>query len=273
MLLHENRLVIVDDDFNDCNDLEQLEIVGTHASLSTMDEIATKMISLHRQSVNKIRIELSYAKIPELPKDIWRLNGLKILSLSGLTFKSNALLPETIGNLSRLQHLHFYDCPTLQTLPGDVGSLSLLETLNLENCTNLKIINFLLSHGSRLKSTIKVIRISRNMELRQSMKSSFEQIANLAKLFQFLATCPILEFIDLPSNEIANLDGFLPLVTSEPLTKLRRLDLSENPIIYHPLSSSDAANLSKILQKHPALGYFGAHMEGNTWRGIDKVSE
>ncbi|KAG0608202.1 hypothetical protein M758_8G087000 [Ceratodon purpureus] len=58
------------------------------------------------------------------------------LNLEGCT--SITTLPDSIGQLSRLQTLDLYRCENLQKLPGTIGQLTQLELLQIQECKSLE---------------------------------------------------------------------------------------------------------------------------------------
>jgi Leucine-rich repeat (LRR) protein len=223
-----------------------------------------------------------------LPRYIWKLNNLRSLFIYALqdTIPS---LPDATGDLVNLESLEIYNpklssissnigklkhlkrlrlsCPKLQHLPSEIGNLHRLEVADFEMCSNLRATDFL-SEATALQSSLKVIRITHNLQLRNSSSAPFQQTAYLAKLCQFLAKCKELEVVDLKGNEISNLDGFEALTRSRlgTTSRLRLINFTENPIIYHSLSEEDKDRLLQLLRVHPGLGSFGG--DG---KAIDKV--
>ena len=158
-------------------------------------------------------------------------------------------------------------CARLQELPTEVGKLSGLEVLNLDMCSQLNIVDFL-SAADGLESSLKVLRVTHNVQLRSNSTQPFQQTARIAQLCQFSKKCKNIQVIDLKGNEVGDLDGFQSLMAPElqATSRLRLINLKENPIIYHSLPEEDQTRLAEMLRVHPSLGSFGGDQTT-----IDKV--
>ncbi|KAD6455000.1 hypothetical protein E3N88_09706 [Mikania micrantha] len=73
--------------------------------------------------------------IPELPKDLWKLESLDRLTLRIQEIKH---LPDCICMLKHLKSLDLGFCGLLEQLPMDLGGLECLEELRLTDCTSLR---------------------------------------------------------------------------------------------------------------------------------------
>ncbi|KAD6454810.1 hypothetical protein E3N88_09516 [Mikania micrantha] len=73
--------------------------------------------------------------IPELPKDLWKLESLEQLTLCMQEIKH---LPDGICMLKHLKSLDLTFCELLEQLPMDLGGLKCLEELNLSYCVSLR---------------------------------------------------------------------------------------------------------------------------------------
>lgn len=222
---------------------------------------------------------------------IWKLTTLRTLCLFGISWE-NSMLPDEIGNLvnleslqvaqstnlkeltahigrlTKLRHLSISMCPNLENLPAEVGNLNLLQTLDLDMCSRLNLTKFFSQESATgLADSLRVVRVTHNLQLNQS-SSPFQQTASLAKLCQFLAKCRHLVALDLKGNEIGNFDGFMALADPnlQTTSKLRVINFTENPIIYHSLQNEDTYRLIQLLTIHHGLGSFGGDE-----KNIDKV--
>ncbi|KAD6454844.1 hypothetical protein E3N88_09550 [Mikania micrantha] len=73
--------------------------------------------------------------IPEVPKDLWKLESLEQLTLSMKEIKH---LPDNICMLKHLKSLDLKSCEHLEQLPMDLGGLECLEELHLTDCVSLR---------------------------------------------------------------------------------------------------------------------------------------
>ncbi|KAD6454768.1 hypothetical protein E3N88_09474 [Mikania micrantha] len=73
--------------------------------------------------------------IPEVPKDLWKLESLEQLTLS---MKEINHLPDNICMLKHLKYLDLKSCWLLEQLPMDLGGLQCLEELHLTDCISLQ---------------------------------------------------------------------------------------------------------------------------------------
>ncbi|XP_076908168.1 TMV resistance protein N-like [Bidens hawaiensis] len=73
--------------------------------------------------------------IPEVPKDLYRLESLEKLTLSIKEIKN---LPDSICMLKYLKSLELVSCSLLEQLPNDIGRLECLEVLHLIDCISLR---------------------------------------------------------------------------------------------------------------------------------------
>ncbi|KAL8209312.1 hypothetical protein R6Q57_006044 [Mikania cordata] len=73
--------------------------------------------------------------IPELPKDLWKLESLEQLTLCMQEIKH---LPDGICMLKHLKSLYLEFCGLLEQLPMDLGGLECLEKLALSFCRSLR---------------------------------------------------------------------------------------------------------------------------------------
>ncbi|KAD6454851.1 hypothetical protein E3N88_09557 [Mikania micrantha] len=73
--------------------------------------------------------------IPEVPKDLWKLESLEQLTLS---MKEINHLPDNICMLKHLKYLDLKSCWLLEQLPMDLGGLQCLEELHLTDCISLR---------------------------------------------------------------------------------------------------------------------------------------
>jgi Leucine-rich repeat (LRR) protein len=286
--IEELELVAVGDslplEIGHLRNLKLLRIVESPTLLDSNEFCKFELTKLERL---ELQCCFQEHRIFSLPRYIWNLNNLRSLFIYAVE-DAIPSLPDATGGLVNLESLEIYNpklssissnigklkhlkrlrlCPKLQHLPSEIGNLHRLEVADFEKCSNLRATDFLFE-ASALQSSLKVIRITHNQQLRHSSSAPFQQTAHLAKLCQFLAKCKELEVVDLKGNEISNLDGFEALTTSRlgTTSRLRIINFSENPIIYHSLSEDDKDRLMQLLRVHPGLGSFGG--DGKT---IDKV--
>ncbi|KAD6454847.1 hypothetical protein E3N88_09553 [Mikania micrantha] len=73
--------------------------------------------------------------VPEVPKDLWKLESLEQLTLSMKEIKH---LPDNICMLKHLKSLDLKSCWLLEQLPMDLGGLECLEELHLTDCISLR---------------------------------------------------------------------------------------------------------------------------------------
>ncbi|KAG0564194.1 hypothetical protein KC19_8G091000, partial [Ceratodon purpureus] len=73
--------------------------------------------------------------ITTLPDSIGQLSRLQTLDLFGC--KNLQKLPSTIGQLSQLELLHLQECKSLESLPDSITALPRLQRLYLDTCTSL----------------------------------------------------------------------------------------------------------------------------------------
>ncbi|KAD6454800.1 hypothetical protein E3N88_09506 [Mikania micrantha] len=73
--------------------------------------------------------------IPEVPKDLWKLESLEQLTFS---IKEINHLPDNICMLKHLKYLDLKSCWLLEQLPMDLGGLECLEELHLTDCISLR---------------------------------------------------------------------------------------------------------------------------------------
>ncbi|KAJ0532061.1 putative leucine-rich repeat domain superfamily [Helianthus annuus] len=73
--------------------------------------------------------------IPDVPKDLWQLEGLGELNLSMKEIKH---FPDNICMLKHLKYLNLKSCWLLEQLPKDLGRLESLEVLDLTDCMSLQ---------------------------------------------------------------------------------------------------------------------------------------
>ncbi|MFS7965767.1 putative leucine-rich repeat domain superfamily [Helianthus anomalus] len=73
--------------------------------------------------------------IPEVPKDLWRLESLEEINFWMIETKH---LPDSICMLKHLKSLKLRYCQFLEQLPQDLGRLEFLEELDLKDCISLR---------------------------------------------------------------------------------------------------------------------------------------
>lgn len=278
--------------------IEELELIRVDASLPLEIELLSNLRLLRivespsllnskefckfdLKKLERLELHSCFQDNAALPQEIWTLENLKSLCFYALQ-DTVPLLPDVIGGLVSLESLEISNpkltslssnigklrqlkrlrlsCHQLQHLPAEIGSLCHLEVLEFAMCSHLRVAEFL-SEAVALQSSLKVIHITHNMQLRNSISSPFQQTAQLAKICQFLEYCENLEVVDLKGNEISNLDGFEALARPRSVgrsrSRLRLINFTENPIIYHSLSEEDKIRLLQLLQVHPRLGSVG----------------
>eukprot|EP00253_Pinus_taeda_P036650 PITA_36650 len=91
------------------------------------------------------------APLLNVPDSIGNLTRLQHLHLEGCSFLT---LPDSVGNLAGLQHLDLGYCTVLQTLPDSVGNLAGLQNLNLCSCCTLQRLPDSVGNLARLQELI-----------------------------------------------------------------------------------------------------------------------
>ncbi|CAJ1952791.1 unnamed protein product [Cylindrotheca closterium] len=249
-----------------CKDIESLEIRCLFEE-SKLVSLPIQIWDFH--CLQSLTINSPHGSMQCLPMEIERLTNLEELDVCNHELR---LVPVSLSKLTKLRSLRL-SATRLQQLPAEIGKLSNLEVLDLDMCSQLSVVDFLAT-ATGLENSLKVIRVTHNVQLRSSSTQPFQQTARLAQLCQFVKKCKGIEVIDLKGNEIGNLEGFQSLLSSElqSTSRLRLISLKENPIIYHSLEEEDQARLAQLLRVHRSLGSFGG---GQTIEGdrtiVDKV--
>nr|ADW94528.1 putative truncated TIR-NBS-LRR protein [Pinus monticola] len=88
------------------------------------------------------------SSIVDIPKEFCYLRSLKHLVLRLTNLSS---LPDSFGNLSRLEHINLYCCSQLERLPDSFGNLSRLEHIKLSRCSQLERLPDSFGNLSRLE--------------------------------------------------------------------------------------------------------------------------
>lgn len=258
----ESPIVLRSQEFSKlkCEALERLAILCLFEE-SRIVSLPTPLWSF--QSLRSLTINSPLGSMQCLPFDIERLTNLEQLDVCNHELR---LVPSSLANLKKLRTLRL-SCARLQDIPAEIGKLDNLEVLHLDMCSQLNVVDFL-SAANGLEKALKVLRVTHNVQLRSSATQPFQQTARIARLCQFSKKCKKIQVIDLKGNEIGNLEGFQSLLTPELQTtsRLRLINLTENPIIYHSLPEEDQARLAGLLRFHPSLGCFGGDS-----KTIDKV--
>ncbi|XP_059073904.1 disease resistance protein RUN1-like [Cryptomeria japonica] len=150
-------------------------IKGTAFELKTMQLRSCN--GINNLSVSSLFL-LPAIKLPwcqslnNLPDTIGNLSQLQHLDLQGCRSLNN--LPDTIGNLSQLQHLDLQECLSLNNLPDTIGNLSQLQHLDLQGCLSL----------NNLPDTIGNLSQLQHLDLQwcRSLNNLPDTIGNLSQL-------------------------------------------------------------------------------------------
>lgn len=142
-----------------------------------------------------------YNGLKALPEEIGLLTNLERLELM---FSPVEVLPESIGDLSKLRYLKFFECPNLRSLPESIGKLKELKSLNVQ-------------YGSRLEAlpdSICNLSKLRTLDINKAfLKNLPEHIGRLKSL----------EYINLDENELSSLPK-----SFKDLSQLETLNLGHN---------------------------------------------
>ena len=139
------------------------------------------------------RLYLCDVVITKLSSSIEHLKGLIWLELNNC--ENLETLPNSIGNLTRLQDLLVHNCPRLQKLPNSLRSLQCcLKTLDLSGCN---LMEGEIPSDLWCLSSLKCLDVSGNHIRR--IPTGIIQLSKLKRLY--MSHCPMLEEIpELPSS-------------------------------------------------------------------------
>ncbi|KAK1418528.1 hypothetical protein QVD17_27673 [Tagetes erecta] len=112
-----------------CRDVVKLISLGL-CVCPNLESFSASVCSLQQLPVLTLK-----GSIPEVPKDLYRLQFLWRLTLS---MKEIKYLPDSICMLKRLKCLKLESCWLLERLPVDLGRLEGLEVLYLTGCISLR---------------------------------------------------------------------------------------------------------------------------------------
>jgi Leucine-rich repeat (LRR) protein len=190
-----------------------------------------------------IRLSLNDNQLTTLPESISNLTNLQHLELR---MNDLTTLPESIGNLSNLQHLNI-ELNFLSRLPESIMNLTNLEVLNLGtnelstlpesigNLTNLRTLYLKSNELSTLPESIGNLTNLRTLNLNNNQLTTLpESIGNLTNL----------RTLYLNNNQLRTLPESIG-----NLTNLQRLNIVNNLITMLPESIRNLTNLINNLEQ------------------------
>ncbi|MFX1297222.1 MAG: leucine-rich repeat domain-containing protein [Promethearchaeota archaeon] len=201
---------------------------------------------------NIIGLGLYNLKLERLPETFGNLNKLQVLEIF-----SNELtnLPESLGNLKSLEYLNL-EGNELKSLPNSIGNLESLQYLNLqdnqlvtlpESFGNLKLLQTLVLRYNQIKN------LPESFGRLRSLNELYLWNNNLTDLPESFGGLQSLKKLYLSDNDLTTLpDSF------KDLKALQLLELKNNKLKILPLSIWGLNNLKSL------------EWDGNPWEGDSK---